>query len=251
MREPKVFLIGDCHFGHKNIIRYCNRPFKDVDDMTEKLIKLWNNVVGNNDIVYVVGDFALCGKQKIIEIGQRLNGRKRLIMGNHDLGRTNYERQIVEEIYDQDEWSRDEVIVDMTKKYPGWHIWVTEQWEFHAPFQRWVAHADNRLFDEVYEGALIIGEKVILTHEPVEIPWLWNFHGHDHAGAFRSNHTNVCSDACGYEPMQMNEFFKKFGISSKITSIHRMTIDGAIERKAKRGGKKIGEKKKREEHINA
>ena len=84
MREPKVFLIGDCHFGHKNIIRYCNRPFKDIDDMTEKLIKLWNNVVGNNDIVYVVGDFALCGKNKIIEIGQRLNGRKRLIMGNHD-----------------------------------------------------------------------------------------------------------------------------------------------------------------------
>ena len=84
MREPKVFLIGDCHFGHKNIIKYCNRPFKDVDDMTEKLIKLWNNVVGNNDIVYVVSDFALCGKNKIIEIGQRLNGRKRLIMGNHD-----------------------------------------------------------------------------------------------------------------------------------------------------------------------
>ena len=84
MREPKIFLIGDTHFFHRNIIRYCNRPFKDVEDMNEKLIKLWNNVVGNNDIVYVVGDFALCGKNKIIEIGQRLNGRKRLIMGNHD-----------------------------------------------------------------------------------------------------------------------------------------------------------------------
>lgn len=84
MREPKIFLIGDCHFGHRNIIRYCNRPFKDVEDMTEKLIANWNSVVGNNDIVYVVGDFALCGKQKIIEIGRRLNGRKRLILGNHD-----------------------------------------------------------------------------------------------------------------------------------------------------------------------
>ena len=52
--------------------------------MTEKLIKNWNSVVGKNDIVYVVGDFALCGKQKIIEIGNRLNGRKRLILGNHD-----------------------------------------------------------------------------------------------------------------------------------------------------------------------
>ena len=84
MNEPKIFLIGDMHFMHKNIIKYCNRPFKDVEDMTEKLIKNWNSVIGNNDIVYVVGDFALCGKQKIIEIGNQLNGRKRLILGNHD-----------------------------------------------------------------------------------------------------------------------------------------------------------------------
>lgn len=84
MKEPKIFLIGDTHFMHKNIIKYCNRPFKDVEEMTESLIKNWNSVVDNNDIVYVVGDFALCGKQKIIEIGNRLNGRKRLILGNHD-----------------------------------------------------------------------------------------------------------------------------------------------------------------------
>ena len=84
MNEPKIFLIGDCHFGHRNIIKYCNRPFANVEEMTEGLIKNWNSVVGKNDIVYVVGDFALCGKQKIIEIGNRLNGRKRLILGNHD-----------------------------------------------------------------------------------------------------------------------------------------------------------------------
>ena len=84
MREPKIFLIGDTHFSHRNIIKYCNRPFVDVDDMNEQLIKNWNKVVGANDIVYVVGDFALCGKQKIIEIGQQLKGRKRLILGNHD-----------------------------------------------------------------------------------------------------------------------------------------------------------------------
>lgn len=84
MKEPKIFLIGDTHFMHKNIIKYCNRPFKDIEEMTESLIKNWNSVVDNNDIVYVVGDFALCGKQKIIEIGNRLNGHKRLILGNHD-----------------------------------------------------------------------------------------------------------------------------------------------------------------------
>ena len=84
MNEPKIFLIGDCHFGHRNIIKYCNRPFDNVEEMTEGLIKNWNSVVGKNDIVYVVGDFALCGKTKIIEISKRLNGRKRLILGNHD-----------------------------------------------------------------------------------------------------------------------------------------------------------------------
>ena len=84
MKEPKIFLIGDTHFMHRNIIKYCNRPFKDVEAMTEGLVKNWNGIVGKNDIVYVVGDFALCGKQKIIEIGQRLNGRKRLVLGNHD-----------------------------------------------------------------------------------------------------------------------------------------------------------------------
>ena len=84
MNEPKIFLIGDCHFGHRNIIKYCNRPFANAEEMTEGLIKNWNSVVGKNDIVYVVGGFALCGKQKIIEIGKQLNGRKRLILGNHD-----------------------------------------------------------------------------------------------------------------------------------------------------------------------
>lgn len=93
MNETKIFFIGDMHFMHRNIIKYCNRPFSDIEDMTEKLIKNWNSVVGNNDIVYVVGDFALCGKQKIIEICQRLNGRKRLILGNHDQASVNTYRE--------------------------------------------------------------------------------------------------------------------------------------------------------------
>lgn len=93
MNEPKIFLIGDCHFGHRNIIKYCNRPFANVEEMTRGLIKNWNSVVGKNDIVYVVGDFALCGKQKIIEIGNQLNGRKRLIIGNHDRASVNTYRE--------------------------------------------------------------------------------------------------------------------------------------------------------------
>lgn len=82
--NPKIWLIGDTHFNHKKVIEYCNRPFRSVEEMNETLIKNWNGCVGKQDIVYMMGDFALCGKDKIIEIGQQLKGRKIIILGNHD-----------------------------------------------------------------------------------------------------------------------------------------------------------------------
>lgn len=88
-------------------------------------------------------------------------------------------------------------------------------------------------FKEMYPGALIIGEKLILSHEPVDIPWMFNIHGHDHAGAVRKNHLNVCADAVGYLPINLNQFLKT-GPTSKVESIHRLTIDKATERKNKR-----------------
>ena len=96
----------------------------------------------------------------------------------------------------------------------------------------------KEVFDEVYEGALIVGEKLILSHEPVEIPWLYNIHGHDHAGKKRTNHLNVCSDVIGYEPVNLTQKLKT-GLMANIETIHRMTIDKATEKKKKRGGKKI------------
>lgn len=99
MNQPKIFLIGDPHFYHENIIRYCNRPFEDADYMNEILIKNWNSVVSQHDIVYILGDFALCGKDKIIEVAQRLNGRKRLILGNHDGASIETYKSVFEYVY--------------------------------------------------------------------------------------------------------------------------------------------------------
>lgn len=70
--------------SHKNIIPYCSRPFATVSEMNEALIDNWNRVVRKEDRVIMNGDFALCGKERIIEIGLKLNGRKTLILGNHD-----------------------------------------------------------------------------------------------------------------------------------------------------------------------
>lgn len=81
----KTFVIADTHFGHKNIIKYGNRPFADVDEMREEIIERWNSVVKKDDIVYHLGDFSMTHtKDDIINLVNRLNGRIVLIMGNHD-----------------------------------------------------------------------------------------------------------------------------------------------------------------------
>lgn len=80
----KYFIIADTHFGHTNVIKYCNRPFASAEEMDEKLIKNWNEVVSNDDVVLHLGDFGLGSKEYIGGIIKKLNGKKILIKGNHD-----------------------------------------------------------------------------------------------------------------------------------------------------------------------
>lgn len=81
----KIFITADTHFNHENIIKYCNRPFQNASQMNEVIIKNWNKIVGTNDIVYHLGDFGFGSKEELKEIFNKLNGKKYLIMGNHDL----------------------------------------------------------------------------------------------------------------------------------------------------------------------
>lgn len=96
------------------------------------------------------------------------------------------------------------------------------------------------IFDEVYSGALLIGEKLILSHEPVDVPWAFNIHGHIHDWRHKDDkhHKNVCADVIGYTPINLNQFMKT-GPLANIESIHRTTINKATKNKRKRGGKKI------------
>jgi calcineurin-like phosphoesterase family protein len=83
--ENKLWFTGDLHYGHDNIIRYCDRPFKDSKEMNEVLINNWNSVVGKEDLIWVLGDFSLSRDQITINrILEKLNGYKNLIIGNHD-----------------------------------------------------------------------------------------------------------------------------------------------------------------------
>lgn len=100
------------------------------------------------------------------------------------------------------------------------------------------------IFKMVFSGPVMIAENIILSHEPIEnLPfWCVNLHGHDHTGR-RSDkrHFNFCADVINYIPVNFNQWMKE-GHLSKIESIHRDTINKANIRKAKRGGKKIGER---------
>ena len=52
-----IWFTSDLHLGHGNIIKYCNRPFKDIEHMNRALIDNWNSRVKLNDVVFHVGDF--------------------------------------------------------------------------------------------------------------------------------------------------------------------------------------------------
>jgi calcineurin-like phosphoesterase family protein len=155
-------------------------------------------------------------------------------MGNHDAGRTNYERQVITQQFFKSQYTKQQAL-DLTKTlFPNYKYSIDESNEIV-----WEITADNMLFDEVYEGPLMIGEKLILSHEPLDYSWAFNIHGHDHSGhrVPTKTHLNVCSDVIKYTPLNLNSLLKA-GLTSYITSIHRSTIDTATKRKQKRIQKK-------------
>ncbi len=78
-----TWFTSDHHFGHRNIIDYCDRPFDSVEEMNEALVTSWNSHVNADDTVFYLGDFSL--KRRDMELyAPRLNGHKILIAGNHD-----------------------------------------------------------------------------------------------------------------------------------------------------------------------
>ena len=88
----KIYVISDTHFGHENSLKWTDeegnklRPFSTVEELNNTIVNNWNSVVKNGDHIYHLGDVVI--QKQYLDIVKQLNGKKRLVLGNHDIFET-------------------------------------------------------------------------------------------------------------------------------------------------------------------
>jgi calcineurin-like phosphoesterase family protein len=185
-----TFFTADTHFGHKNVIAYCNRPYKNVEEMDADLIKRWNETVADHDVIYHLGDFAFHPKDSTAEIIEQLNGHKILLKGNHDKRTvTFYLNAGFAEVHK----------LPYGASVPFWirDIFGVESIGFemaHFPFADVMCEYDQR--DYLMERAPTKErlKKTVLVHGHVHEKW-----------ATKPNMVNVGVDVCGLKPISLSK----------------------------------------------
>jgi len=180
----KIFFTSDYHIGHSNILRLCNRPFSDVDEMEKAIIRNHNYVVSKNDEVWDLGDIAFkCSPQHIANFLGKLNGKRRIILGNHDKSlRQAYQKGLLKELICNDRLS---IIGGEAIIY------------------------DNTL--DVSKTIFVNGQKIYLGHYshrswPSAFRNVWHLFGHSHGNLeafFKSFDVGV--DGHNFFPWEFNE----------------------------------------------
>lgn len=219
-----IWLISDTHFGEQDLKE--NFPKRPSD---EDLVKKINSCAGKNDLVIFLGD---CGDISYIK---KIRANKWLIKGNHDKGKTHYQRVFWKEKFDKEIFAtKAQAKEEMNKLHPNYFTYfIDERFTFTSPFTYWYIIGDNRLFDYVFEGPVILGEKLILSHEPINVSWAYNIHGHNHEKVpSADNGLNICLDAFDYNLLNLNKFLKE-GHTSNIQTLHKTIINKQTQ-KAKR-----------------
>ena len=97
--KRSVFFTSDWHLYHQNVLSFSKRPFKDIHHMHRVLINNYNSTVPENGLCYFLGDVGFSDKEKTKEIISQLNGKKILLMGNHDKGMYSFQQVFDAVIY--------------------------------------------------------------------------------------------------------------------------------------------------------
>jgi calcineurin-like phosphoesterase family protein len=201
-----IFFTSDLHFGHKNIIPYCNRPFATLEEMHDFIVKLWNDTIKPEDTVYMLGDFSLNPKWSKL-IVPKLNGSKILIAGNHDAVWSNEQgklRTVQVEKYLNDGWK--EVHKYLTIEFNGVKVLLS-----HLPYK------SNTEHDQRY-----------IEHRPVD-NGEWLFHGHLH-GAYKKLGKQI---DVGIDAHEMR-------ILSESDMIELMSNNGDVKSNVVKSNNKVG-----------
>lgn len=207
-----IWIGSDTHFDEIDLPNHPNG---------EELVKSINRQAGKKDLVILLGDV---GDPSYLA---KIKADKILLLGNHDKGVSNYERVIHTEYFEQ---QRYEALDEMKRLYPNCHYSIDEY------ATHWEVKADNKLADFVFEGPVMLGEKLILSHEPIpSFYWALNLHGHDHTGSKETNlyHYNVALPVNNYKLTNLNQLLKS-GPTAYIQSLHRDTIDTATQKSKRR-----------------
>lgn len=218
-RFQTCWIISDTHFDDADMRAYFHTPSGD------EIVKRINSKVGKNDMLIILGDVGN------LECVKRLRGYKVLIAGNHDQGMSNFKRKKSIFSLNYEDYSREEALAAAAIRYPKDKLYITHHIQY-IPFY-WHIYADNQLFDEVYAGPLVIGPKLILSHEPVECSWAFNLHGHVHHKEYIGDeyHKPLCAEKLNFEPINLNRWVKDSGAFANINSIHRAAIERANARR--------------------
>lgn len=153
------YFISDPHFGHKNCLAFDNRPFATIEEHDEYLIKSWNEAVGVDDDVYIIGDISWYNSTKTIEIFSKLNGRLHLIKGNHDTTvlKNPELRNLFVEITDYKELFVDKDTSIVLCHYPipcfknHYYGWYHLYGHVHTSFEWNMMENTKRLMTELYD----------------------------------------------------------------------------------------------------
>lgn len=130
----KEFYISDLHFSHANAINFDNRPWKDINEMNEEIIHIWNERVTDEDDVWILGDISWTNPYETRCLIARLRGKKHWIIGNHD-----YKLSINEELRRQ--------FVDV---HEGYHKHIDYSGRMVI-----LSHYPIFMYDGVYRGPVV------------------------------------------------------------------------------------------------
>ncbi len=159
----RIFCTSDPHFGHENIIEYCERPFANTDEMTRALIQNINNTVSWEDIIIFGGDIGFLPDRLINNILYQINGYKILVYGNHDMTRTG-------QLYDLD---FDEKHLMLTVDYHNMTALVTHYpiTELPAGLYNIHGHIHNRPVQDDYHRCISVEQ---INYTPILLTDIFN-----------------------------------------------------------------------------